>query len=124
MVGNTVQRGARLVRIATWWAVGGYLCGLLALTLFHTSLRADVETVTAMPAPDPVAAVVQEIEARGYQCGAEPQLVDQVIFEWLDGTVSAIGFDDALRSAGDGAGWVREYCATAVAPAGSVVAGS
>ena len=124
MVGNPVQRGARLVRMASWWAVGGYLCGMLALTLFHASLRADVETVTAMPVPDPVAAVVQEIESRGYQCGSEPRLVDQVIFEWLDGTVTALGFDDALRSAGDGAGWVRGYCATSVAPEGAVVPGS
>lgn len=112
MVGNTLQRGARLVRLGTWWVAGGYACGLLALTLFHAGLRADVETVTALPAPDPVASVMQAVESQGLECGAEPQLVDQVVFEWLDGTASALGFDAALQSAGAGAGWVRWYCAS------------
>ena len=54
--------------------------------------------------------VVQAEGMKGKSCGSEPTLTDTVVFEFTDGRVSVVTFDEAWSSAKSGNGYVRAYC--------------
>ncbi|MFT4299538.1 MAG: hypothetical protein QM597_07890 [Aeromicrobium sp.] len=60
---------------------------------------------------DLVAQVVADVEAAGLTCSPTPSLAQSIVFEWLDGSVGVLTFDQALSGASAGEGWVRSYCA-------------
>lgn len=101
------------VRRATWTVTTAALVLAVALAMFDAGRRSSGDrelTVSPTGDRDLVAAAVADVEARGLSCSQAPSLADSIVFEWLDGTVGLVTFDQALAAARSGDGWVRWYC--------------
>ncbi|GAA1727259.1 hypothetical protein [Aeromicrobium alkaliterrae] len=109
----TLQQVALWIRRGTWSVLAVGVVLALALLMFdagrHTGGDREL-TVTPTVRPDLVARAVADVEAQGMSCTATPTLTSSIVFEWLDGTVGVVTFDEALSGARAGTGWVRWYC--------------
>ncbi|WP_229051334.1 hypothetical protein [Aeromicrobium sp. Leaf350] len=111
---STLQLVARWVRRVTWSTLAASVAIAIALMMFDAGRHSGGDrelTVTPSVRPDLVAQAVADVEARGLSCSATPTLSSSIVFEWLDGRVGVVTFDEALTGARDGEGWVRWYCA-------------
>lgn len=54
---------------------------------------------------------VRDLEASGWECSPEPELVDRVLFQFReDNRVETLTFDEAYAAGGDGLGWSQQFC--------------
>ena len=110
---TTLHRVAMWVRRATWTVTAAALVLAVALAMFDAGRRSSGDRELAVSPTgdrDLVAAAVADVEARGLSCSQAPSLADSIVFEWLDGTVGLVTFDQAFAAARSGDGWVRWYC--------------
>ena len=112
-----VERSARMVRLSVIVALLAVLPMLVALRAFDQSnvqtfdAVVDRSCVGSCQTESPQVVVEQaRLERQGLVCSTTPVLTDHVVVEDLKGTVSTVRFDEALRRAASGDGWVRRYC--------------